>query len=574
MERAHDAFVPVVDGPDAEAWDFEGQWRIERQLGRGGMGMVYLATDLILGRPVAIKMMAPQFRSDADLVERFEREARLMAKLDHPNLVPVYSVGRAASGPYLVMKLLEGRTLGERLRVERRLPLEEARRVARQLAAGLQYMHDRLVVHRDLKPANVFVGPDGQVTLLDLGVAREPDSDLTGTGMLVGTLRYMAPEVLYGQPAEPRSDQYALAVIVYEMLTGRRMVDAESERSVIRAHMNGVPLDRALLADIPAGATAALLRALAKAPAERFPSVAAFADALETTRAAGAERPPAPETRLEPLSLAVPTELPVTKAGRADPPPTLFSSAALAPTGPLDPDKTRRSRPTPSRRRSNATGHRALAMGLAGGAVLLALGLVAWLAGTAPPAQAPSVAPLASRAERPWDSPAGGPTPVTVAPPPAVAAPSPEAPPRPVGPATPGGEEADGPGRALVPAPPPATSASLANRSTTAATKPGRRLRRIKAHRGAVAAIAPEEALPRETTSTALVRCLATANSAALRAYLEVDGLRQGATPLTLRLAPGQHRLEFIRDGVRTETREVTLAAGDNLDLLVDLTAE
>jgi eukaryotic-like serine/threonine-protein kinase len=205
--------VPMKDSPEV----LDGHWRLERKLGKGGMGTVYLAHDLELERQVAIKMLAPQYCDDPGLVQRFEREARMMAKLDHPNLVPVYSVGRTPKGPYIVMKLLDGVTLAEALKSRGRMSVHEVLLVTRQVAAGLQFIHDRQVVHRDVKPANIFVGPDGHVTLLDLGVARDSTSDLTRTGVLLGTPRYMSPEQIHGQPADHRSDLYALATVVYEM---------------------------------------------------------------------------------------------------------------------------------------------------------------------------------------------------------------------------------------------------------------------------------------------------------------------------------------------------------------------
>ena len=198
----------------------DGKWAVEKKLGAGGMGSVFLCRDLELGRRVAIKMMSAAFIDNAELVNRFEREARMMARLDHPNLVPVYAVGRREKTPFIVMKYLEGRTLGEVLDEKHRLSGAELLSVVKQLCEGLQFVHDQKVVHRDLKPANVFVSPTGHVTLLDLGVAHDTENRLTRTGMMVGTPRYMAPEQILGKPVSAASDLYSLGFSAYDLMCG------------------------------------------------------------------------------------------------------------------------------------------------------------------------------------------------------------------------------------------------------------------------------------------------------------------------------------------------------------------
>ncbi|MGQ0504314.1 MAG: serine/threonine protein kinase, partial [Myxococcaceae bacterium] len=154
----------------------EGKWRLEKKLGSGGMGTVHLATELELDRRVAIKMLSPGLAHESEVVTRFEREARMLAKLEHQNLVPILSIGRRDGQPFIVMKYLDGTTLSEFMRKRGQLPLDEVLELIRQISAGLGMIHSKGVVHRDLKPGNIIVSPDGHATLLDLGVAHDPRS--------------------------------------------------------------------------------------------------------------------------------------------------------------------------------------------------------------------------------------------------------------------------------------------------------------------------------------------------------------------------------------------------------------
>lgn len=548
MSGTKEAQEPAEGGSDGALLMLEGHWRVERPLGHGGMGTVYLAHDLALDRPVAIKVMAAQYCGDEGLVERFEREARLMAKLEHPNLVPVYAVGRTRRGPYIVMKLLEGKTLAAVLKTKGPLCLDEVRSTTRQLAAGLQCMHERQVIHRDIKPSNIYVGSGGHVTLLDFGVARDWASDLTGAGVLVGTPRYMAPELLRGGVANDRSDLYALGTVAFEMLTGRPMVDADSERSVIRAHLNGVLLDQSQLGDVPTGVAEVLFKALAKAPEDRFESVAAFADALDAACDQGALRPPSSATRFAPLSVTSPLSPAPTRLEPETPDATRYLPPALRGRVEPPPAAAPRSKPravetqAPGVSRKTAAGSSAsvITWGMLGLLALVTFAGTSYLVSSGPSekqARTAAASPPVS-----GGAPRVDPLPVVAA---VVAAPA---------------ESTQ-----------PATEAS---RPATEASRPPKRPRHFRSRKPVAAAPAPRRATDTEAPAPALIRCLATANRSAVRAYIQVDGLRLGATPMTLKLEPGPHRLEFLREGFKTQLRALTVASGDNLDLLVDLSAE
>lgn len=572
MKGAMEPQRPQVGTSDSDGAlrELEGSWRVERRLGRGGMGTVYLAHDLALHRPVAIKVMASHFCDDAALVERFEREARLMAKLDHPNLVPVYTVGRTSRGPYIVMKLLEGMTLGELLKSKGHLTLDEALGATRQLAAGLQYIHDQHVVHRDVKPSNIYVGPDGHVTLLDFGVARDRSSDLTGSGVLVGTPRYMAPEVLQGGAADHRSDLYSLATVMFEMLTGKPMVDADSERSVLRAHASGLPLDRSQLGDVPPAVNAALLKALAKAPEERFESVAEFIRALDAAGDEWAGEAKGPETRFAPLSVVRPMTSSATRLEPLETParPALSPwRRAEAPEAGKDSEheRTRTIDRAPPARSHHAprTARRVALWSVLGLLAILTAG-GAFLLWAGPAASAVE----ASRGRSP--RPPG----VVGAP---LTAPTPEEPrPGEAGPDEAGSEGVGLEGATTDEAPSVEEPVDDSTAPSKGTAKPSRRTRRTKYRKPGIVQAAPGsgKAAEADTQELAMVRCVATANRAAVRAYVEVDGLRQGATPMTLKLEPGSHRLDFLREGFKPQSRKLTLASGDSVNLSVDLASE
>jgi eukaryotic-like serine/threonine-protein kinase len=274
--------------------ELEGRYRIDAELGSGGVGSVYRATHLKLNRAVAIKVLRPEYGASVELVQRFQREAQALAALSHPNVVAVTDYGVVADTPYLVMELLEGETLSERLR-RGALDPADAQEVMRQLLAALAFVHESGLVHRDVKPGNVFLqrvpGEKLHVRLLDFGLAKflAPSAGgrpITRAGQIFGTPSYMAPEQVAGQDADARADVYAAGIIFFEMLTGRTPFKGKTSE-IMRLHlMEELPKLESVNPD--RAATPALwvllTRATAKGRAERFPTVGEFAAAIEALR--------------------------------------------------------------------------------------------------------------------------------------------------------------------------------------------------------------------------------------------------------------------------------------------------
>ena len=258
-----------------------------RELGRGAYGTVYLARDTALDVARAVKVLHPALITDPVLLERFRREARLAARLDHPHIVTVYDFGEAEGKFYLAMRYMEGGSLKERLETEGALPWEEALRITRQVAAGLAYAHEHEVVHRDLKPGNILFDGKGNAAIGDLGFAKAlrgagNSLSLSLSGGVIGTPPYMAPEMWQGKEAGPAADQYALACIVAEMLTGQVLFDAHTPAEAVTKHLvEGPALPQQWPAGVPAGVDAVLRKALAQTPEERYENVEAFVEALE-----------------------------------------------------------------------------------------------------------------------------------------------------------------------------------------------------------------------------------------------------------------------------------------------------
>src|SRR5215210_3295215 len=215
-----------------------GRYHLEQPLGGGAMGSVWLARDETLERKVAVKLLAP----DADPA-RFDREARAVAALAHPNICRLYDYGETDNGPYMVLEYLSGGTLEDRLRGAKPLPDAETARVAQQLAAGLAHAHSRGLVHRDLKPSNVLFDGEGNLKIADFGIARMAGGrSLTVAGTVLGTAATIAPEQAAGLPATPASDVYSFGVIVYRMLTGRLPFEADDALTVAAMHLRDAPV--------------------------------------------------------------------------------------------------------------------------------------------------------------------------------------------------------------------------------------------------------------------------------------------------------------------------------------------
>nr|WP_246405561.1 protein kinase [Modestobacter versicolor] len=264
-----------------------GRYELVALIATGGMGQVWQGHDTLLGRDVAVKVLRSEYTGDPTFLTRFRGEARLAAGLVHPNIAALFDYGEVPpAGPtdehlaFLVMELVRGESLSGLLYREHTLTPERTLDVLRQSAAGLAAAHAAGVIHRDVKPGNVLIGSDGTVKITDFGVAVSGSTvPLTQTGQVMGTPHYLSPEQAAGARATPASDVYALGVIGYQCLTGRRMFDAESSLQVVLLQLNGTP--EPLPDDVPPPVRSLIEGALAKDPAQRFPDGAAFRDAID-----------------------------------------------------------------------------------------------------------------------------------------------------------------------------------------------------------------------------------------------------------------------------------------------------
>jgi beta-lactam-binding protein with PASTA domain/predicted Ser/Thr protein kinase len=254
-----------------------------QRVGVGGMADVYLAEGLQLGRQVALKILHPQYAGDSSFVERFRREALSAAKLQHPNIVQIYDSGQAGDFNFIVMEYVEGRSLKDYLADEGPLEMHEAARIAGEVLTALAYAHRTGLVHRDIKPGNILLSDDGKVQVTDFGIARaEAGSTMTQTGTILGTAYYLSPEQAQGLPLDGRSDIYSLAVVLYEMLTGRRPFEGDSPVSIAYKHVREQPRPPSnFRGDIPRPMEAIVLNGLAKRPEDRYSSAALMRRDLE-----------------------------------------------------------------------------------------------------------------------------------------------------------------------------------------------------------------------------------------------------------------------------------------------------
>lgn len=257
-----------------------GRYRLTDRIAVGGMGEVWRATDDVLGREVAVKILKEEFTGNPGFLERFRAEARHTAALAHPNIATTYDYGEAAGSAYLVMELVPGQPLSDILADEGSLPPQRAALLLAQAAHGLSAAHAVGVVHRDVKPGNLLVTPDGRVKVTDFGIARAGDAaPLTATGQVMGTAQYLAPEQAMGKPSSPASDVYALGVVGYEVLTGTRPFVGDSQVAVAMAHVTAEP--PTLPDHLPSGLRALIERSLAKDPRQRPADGGVFASAAE-----------------------------------------------------------------------------------------------------------------------------------------------------------------------------------------------------------------------------------------------------------------------------------------------------
>src|SRR5688572_22111169 len=280
--RPHHAPDAIGKLRERLAKSLDGRYRIRKVLGAGGMGVVFLADDRSLGRPVAIKVLPTELSTDKNVVARFRREAKTAASLDHPGIIPVLSVESDNGLHYFIMKYVAGRTLEAALSESAPLSIPFVMQVLRDAAAALGHAHQNGVVHRDVKPANIMLEDDDRVVLTDFGISKVSATSssattaarLTDLGMVVGTPHYMAPEQAVGQPVDGRTDQYALAIVGFEMLAGSVPFDDVTPHAIIQRHINSAPPDlTSLRPDAPRHVVAAIVRALSKAPSNRFPTM-------------------------------------------------------------------------------------------------------------------------------------------------------------------------------------------------------------------------------------------------------------------------------------------------------------
>jgi serine/threonine-protein kinase len=421
--------VALVPGSNA------GPYRIIEPLGRGGMASVYRAYEAALDRYVALKVLPREFLHDPGFAKRFEIEAKAIARLEHPNIVPIYAydIDREDGIPWMAMRLIDGGSLSQMIkRGELSLPRSVA--ILRGVADALDYAHGKGILHRDVKPQNVLLDVAGRVYLADFGIAKmvEASGGLTATGMITGTPHYMAPEQATGKNVGPAVDVYALGIMAYEMFTGGKPFDADTPVAILIKHMQE-PLPIPSPSTVPEPLLRPLLKCTAKKPEDRWPSAGAFASALEAALTAPtAELSALPTVESPPPSgPTVPVRTAVSAPTAPVPQPTVQTSAppiSRASVPPPLPAPARAGLPAPAR-----AGVPAVWLGLAVAAVAVVLvaggAALLWLRGGGP-APVPSPEARDSSQPSPERAPAAStptpaastPSPATVVTPPARAA--------------------------------------------------------------------------------------------------------------------------------------------------------
>ncbi|MHB8778748.1 MAG: bifunctional serine/threonine-protein kinase/formylglycine-generating enzyme family protein [Anaerolineales bacterium] len=302
-----------------------GRYQIEAHLGAGAHADVYRATDPLLKRTVALKVLKPALIADEDAFARFTREAQVLASLVHPHIAWVWDMGEADGSYFIAMRYVEGKSLDKVIAERGKLPWKEALQAARQIADGLQFAHEKGLVHRDVKPQNIIVSETEGAVLTDFGLARAiASSKMTSTGAMLGTPHYMAPEVWEVEESDPAADQYALACVLVEMLTGKVLFDGKTPPVVMAKHFKPLELPASLGNEVPSGVEKVLRKALARKPSERYASMKELSAALANPQVIMVA--PVAETKAE-----VPRESVDTK--RADATPTAESAQSIKNSG-------------------------------------------------------------------------------------------------------------------------------------------------------------------------------------------------------------------------------------------------
>jgi len=290
--------------------DILGDYQVTGILGRGGMGKVYRVRSLLTEREEAMKVVLPDLDEDPALADRFLREIKVHASLQHPNIAALRTALRIEGRLVMILELVEGISLQEKLR-DGPIDVPAAVSYSAQVLSALAFAHERGVIHRDVKPANILIATGGVAKLTDFGIARSSSAArLTGAGLAVGTLAYMSPEQIRSGQADARSDIYSLGLTLYEMVTGRRAMEAATEHALMNAQLNTIPLEPAVVnAAIPHAVSAAVMRALLKDPDHRFQTAGEFAAALEHPRQSQSSSSPSASRALEPELAELETRL-------------------------------------------------------------------------------------------------------------------------------------------------------------------------------------------------------------------------------------------------------------------------
>jgi serine/threonine protein kinase len=335
-----------------------GPYLITKRLGVGGVGEVFKAEDVMLKREVAIKVLRNDLASDPIFLERFAQEAQLHGKLSHPNVASVHAFLHEGDKQFMVMEYVAGISLDEFVRSGGPVPLERALSIFRRALDGIEHAHQCGIVHRDIKPANIMLADDGQVKVMDFGIARALDSQerLTRLGQVAGTARSMSPEQIHGAQADVRSDIYSLGIVLYTLLAGRAPFDGETDLALMKAQAEQAPPPlQGLVGNLPPKVEAAVMRALEKDPSARFQTVAAFSRALDACMAG-------------PTTVLNPSLHDAQASARTVVNPTLQGARQL-PGG--DVNRAAQDRPVPHRPAAALKGSRGLDQRLVGGALAL-----------------------------------------------------------------------------------------------------------------------------------------------------------------------------------------------------------